>query len=93
MAALGWLLNLGFSGSGAVAVFTITFPDAIWDGNGQAPEVIVKNVTSSTNEVSLIGATVNSVQQTIDGSTSLAMNTAYWIVHGISDGTNWMRVD
>ena len=72
-----------------VTAFTITLPSATWDGFGQAPEVIVKEVGGSSNEVLVDG--LNS--QTIDGAANVSMTTAYGRLHVISDKVNWMRVD
>ncbi len=71
----------------------VTLPDATWDGNGQAPEVMVVNVTSSTKEIGIRGAIVDGVQQLINDSPTATINTAYGRMHFFSTGTNWMRVD
>ena len=65
--------------------FTITLPTAVGDSGG---EVIVKNVTNSTNSITV--DTTSS--QTIDGTTTKILNTAYASVTIVSDGTNWMIV-
>ena len=71
------------------AIRIITLPTAAWDGTGQAPEIIVKNVSSSTKEIQLdaFGSEI------IDGDLTVSITAGRGRIHLISDGTNWMRVD
>ena len=82
-----------FAGKVAAAVITITAFDATWDGSGEVPEAIYRNVGSSTNAITITGALVGGVQQTIDGANSITVSGAYFSIHLISDGTNLMKFD
>ncbi len=82
-----FLPTLGFSiGS---AILLITLPSAAWDGTGQAPEIIVKNVSSSSKEIQLdpFGS------ETIDDELTVSITAGHGRIHIISDRVNWMRVD
>lgn len=72
---------------------TITAFDATWDGSGELPEAIYRNVTNSTNTVTIAGALVGGVQQTIDGENSISVSGAYFSIRLLSDGTNLMKFD
>lgn len=64
--------------------FVVTLPTAAGNAGRQ---VIVKNVTSDTNSITVQG----SGSETIDGST-LAIASSYGVVRVVSDGTDWMQV-
>lgn len=76
--------TLGFSIS--AAIFSITAPDATWDGNGSAPALLVKNVTSSINEFRVVGT----LSQTFDDASFFPIAEAYGWALFVSDRTNWM---
>ena len=89
MAGFGVRPAGSFAGKTLAAILTITLPTAVWDGTGQAPEIIVKNVSSSTNEIQLDA----DGSETIDGDLTVSITAGRGRIHLISDGTNWMRVD
>ena len=78
--------------AGAISI-TITAFDATWDGSGEVPEAIYRNVTSSTNTITIAGKLVGGVQQTIDGDNSITVSGAYFSILLKSDGTNLMKFD
>lgn len=79
-ANIGDLVRVDPSGGG----FTVNLPSAAGlTGLG----VTIKNVTNSTNTVTIDG----DGSETIDGNTTTPLNTAYGSVTVVSDGSNWMR--
>ena len=71
---------LGNSTSGSL---TITLPDATKSHVGQ--QYVIKKIDSSANTITV--ATTSS--QTIDGTSSLALNVQYEAVEVATDGSNW----
>lgn len=80
-AAMWELVRCDPSGGG----FTVNLPTAASRGG---EELVVKNATSSTNTITLDG---NS-SETIDGSATTTITTAWGVKHLVSDGTNWLTL-
>lgn len=78
-AAVGEIVRCNPSGG----AFTVNLPTAV--GNG-GRSIVVKNVTSSTNAITIDG----SASQTIDGATTYDIAEAYGSRTLVSDGANWM---
>ena len=76
-ASLGELVLCDPSGG----AFTVMLPTAV----GHLRMITIKNTTSSTNTITIDG---NSTE-TIDGSLTVSMNTAYQSVTMVSDNANW----
>jgi len=64
----------------SAAAIVITLPSPIANA-----EVIVKKIDATANTVTISP----SATETIDGATSLVLDTQYEAYHLISDGTNW----
>jgi len=67
----------------STAALTITLPSPTANA-----EVIVKKIDATANTVTISPAAT----ETIDGATSLVLDTQYEAYHLISDGTNWFIV-
>lgn len=80
--AAAWdLVRCDPSGGG----FTVNLPTAVGRG-GEG--IIVKNVTTSTNAITVDG----NAAETIDGSATATLNTARGVLRLVSDGGNWLVV-
>jgi len=64
---------------------TITLPDA---STCSGRQYIIKKIDSSSNSVVI----TPQAGQTIDGQTSISINTQYAIVRVVSDGSNWFII-
>lgn len=64
--------------------FVLTLPSAV--GLGPDDGVVVKNVSASTNAVTVDGFG----SQTIDGAANYSLALAYGSASFVSDGANWM---
>jgi len=67
----------------SAAALTITLPSPTANA-----EVIVKKIDATANTVTISPAAT----ETIDGATSLVLDTQYEAYHLISDGTNWFII-
>lgn len=82
-AAYGETVRCDPSGAG----FTVNLPTAVGRA-GRDNDITIKNVTTSTNAITVDGDS----GETIDGSATLSMTTARQSVTLRSDGANWMIV-
>lgn len=64
--------------------FTVTLPATHTAGT----EFVIKNVTSSTNVITIDPADAD----TVDGAASITITSAYGVARVISDGTNWFTI-
>jgi hypothetical protein len=80
-ATAGQIVRCDPSGGG----FTVNLPDAT---NLAGEIIIIKNVTSSTNTITVDG----DAAQTIDGAATATITTAFGVMRLISDAANWMVI-
>ena len=66
-------------------VFTVTLPTAVGIAGRQ---VVVKNTTSDTTAITVDG----NAAETIDGSTSIDLTTAFGLLRLVSDGAGWLQI-
>jgi hypothetical protein len=67
--------------------FTVTLPSAAAAG-AAGRQIIVKNASSSTNTITVDG----DGSETIDGSSTKTIATAYGTMNLVSDGANWLSI-